>query len=153
MNKLLCSTFIVLATWFNAQIGHAASAFGVATMRVVSQLSAQSLEDMRFPKATPGSPPYVLQIDDSESVGKFLIRGEPGFSISITLPSEISMVLGDSQGSDSIRVHSFKTSAQTGAHLDSEGNLVVNVGATRDALNAAQKEGMYHGTYRIDVIY
>lgn len=129
-----------------------ASATGQISMVVIKALVIQVLANMSFPSSAAGSPEVTINPDD-EFAGKFIVQGEENTSVTIRLPSEVYIFNSSSENPDKIKIHNFKANlGQTGI-ISSEGFMNLSVGATRAALSPLQKEGVYSGTYSVEVIY
>lgn len=82
--------------------------------------------------------------------GQFSVSGEPSKSVSISLPSSITLA-GNRGGT--MTVNNFVGSpSSTATTLDSSGNLTLKIGADL-LVGAGQTSGTYTGTYSVTVNY
>ena len=89
---------------------------------------------------------FGVLIAGNARAGKYKVKGPPGATVLITLPSSAQV----SSGSASTTLSSFTSSPSMVGTLNSRGKLTILVGATM-ALPAGLPGGKYTGTYAIFV--
>jgi hypothetical protein len=129
-----------------------ASCTGRITFVVVRTLQIQVLSEMIFPPSTPGAEKSVIS-PESESSGKFVVQGQQNMSVSIILPKEVLLQLEGDSNTAPVRITDFISNVGQTGNIPSSGQLVVAVGASREALSPDQKEGRYRGSYTVQVVY
>ncbi len=109
---------------------------------------------MYFPDAYPGSPSYSIEPGNSETAqnASFLITGEANKRVSIILPSE-RVILQNGQHRAKIFVTDFRSNVGQTSQLDSNGELKLFVGATREDVPTRIPSGDYSGTFYVTVLY
>lgn len=89
---------------------------------------------------------YGVVIAGNARAGKYKVKGPPGATVLITLPTTAQV----SNGSASTTLSNFTSSPSAVGTLNSQGKLTILVGATM-ALPAGQPGGEYSGTFVIFV--
>jgi len=87
---------------------------------------------------------FGVVIADNARAGKYKVKGPPGATVLITLPSSVHV----SNGTASTTLSNFTSSPSAVGTLNSQGKLTILVGATM-ALPAGLPGGEYNGTYDI----
>ncbi len=87
---------------------------------------------------------------DNAENASFLVTGDPGVTFSITLPNRIWM--NHSTSSSRIRVRRFR-SRPTNGRIRNNGERLLLVGATRNAIGTGLSTGSYAGTFTVTVVY
>jgi len=149
--KLVSAILILFfAGW---SVANATSASGLLTMKVIRALFLEAKQPLVFTPAVAGSESFRVNPGDSQS-GQFRVRGEPGTAYQIRLPDQVVMTTNSGQlEAQQIKVKEFASVPESAGTLDSQGEQIIFVGATRDSLLSNQEEGSYTGTYTVEVIY
>lgn len=84
------------------------------------------------------------------SAARFIIEGHPDASISVFLPSGVTLV--NSDGTASIEVSEFESDLNDFPQLDSEGVTELHIGATLQ-LASQQATGEYSGAFEVTIAY
>ena len=108
---------------------------------------------MEFATATPGSEGATISPLD-ENAGEFVIQGQPNTTFQIQLPDSIQMSTGQASSAEEfISVSNFDSYPQASGTLNSEGQQVLQIGATHAPIKNNQKPGNYQGSYTVTVVY
>jgi hypothetical protein len=142
----------VLDLGLGLQSAAGASVSGQISMRVLKTLAIQAVDQMTFDAAYAGAPASTVNSRSSNS-GSFKVTGEPNSAVTINLPKEIVISTGAAGADETIRVHDFTSYPAGSGTLQNDGSMDLTVGATRDALSTMQKDGVYSGSYTVEVIY
>jgi hypothetical protein len=153
--KLLSSTFVLAASvlLLHSVSAEAASATSRVSLRVLKSLMIQSISDLEFDPVYPGAAESVVLPESNGKSATFMIQGETNTSVTIQLPSEILLATGSGGESETIVIRDFKSSPAESGVIGADGSLTLYVGATRSAISDQQRDGLYTGTYTVDVIY
>ncbi|MGH1467554.1 MAG: DUF4402 domain-containing protein [Bdellovibrionales bacterium] len=89
-------------------------------------------------------------VDNAENAS-FLVTGDPGVTFSITLPGKIWM--NHSSTSSRIRVRRFRSRPKNSGKIKNNGEKLLLVGATRNAIGTGLSTGSYSGTFTVTVVY
>ena len=113
------------------------------------------ISDLNFGSAPQGDGPKTVIASTSENAtnGSFKVTGNPNVTYTITLPVAPITMTTTGNGIKTISVSSFTSYPANSGLLDATGQELVFVGATRAALNVAQKTGSYSGSYSVTVVY
>jgi len=136
----------------------AASASGKATQKVVGNLTIANVSDLDFGTGSPGDPEKTVlpDVSDTAENASFLVKGEANTSYRIQLPPDNAVKLRRTNGQgngQSIKVHSFQSFPSRSGMLDAQGEQMLYVGATREALKDNLPSGIYQGSFTVTVIY
>lgn len=144
MSLLIFSIYEAQSVVQNAQI----------SQRIFPVLDIKKISDMYFPDAYPGSPSHSIEPGNSETAqnASFLITGEANKRVSILLPSE-RVILQNGQHRAKIFVTDFRSNVGQTSQLDSNGELKLFVGATREDVPTKIPSGDYSGTFYVTVLY
>ncbi len=93
----------------------------------------------------------VVELGGFISEAQFNVSGEPGKSISISLPDDATIAHVDDE-EITMSVDNFVSSPNAGGTLDSEGTVKIHVGATLN-VDADQLSGTYKGEFDVTVSY
>lgn len=128
-----------------------------STQRVVHKIQISKVSDLNFGEASPGEGAKTVPPGRQENAenASFRILGEPNRSFFILLPppNTVVMRLGSGGHRREIRVQNFQSFPSKMASLNSKGESMVYVGATRDSLPSNQKSGDYVGSFVLTVVY
>lgn len=113
---------------------------GAAVVRIAAQTGLRSV--------VSGAANINLVTNPTPAAGAFTVTGQPNASITVTLPS--SMTLTGSAGG-TMTVNNF-TKYPTSTVLNTSGTLTLKVGADL-SINATQPAGSYTGTYSVTINY
>ncbi len=153
MKKLVLLLAIIS---MNTHSAMAASATAKAKQIVIAALNITKVSDLEFGEAPQGDVAKTVAAGTSENTenASFLISGEPGKSISVTVPLDgvVKMVTGSAGPDEQISVNNFSANL-TSTSIGANGNTDLFVGATRDALSATQVAGSYEGDFTVTVVY
>lgn len=120
-----------------------------------AKVRIDQVSDMDFGIATAGDGPKTIVADTTETAenASFLVTGDRNRAYSITLPT--SMDLTKKGPGAKINVSNFQSYPPQGAngYLNSNGQQMVYVGATRAALPNDQVSGSYSGKFTVTVVY
>jgi hypothetical protein len=152
MKKLAIALSLTVA--FGAQ---AASTTGQALVEVLSAISIVKDSDLDFGQVYQGDPSGSIAPSDG-GASQFTVSGSPSTAYSITLPADgtVIMITGGGGANETIGVNSFSSLPAAGAGtglLDGAGQQIITVGATYDAIGAAQVAGLYAASFTVDVVY
>jgi hypothetical protein len=140
----------------NTQSAFAVSATAKAKQVVISALNISKSSDLEFGEAPQGDSEKTVAPTAAETAdnASFAITGEPGKSISVTLPADntIKMITGVGGTDKEINVNAFKANFLTST-IAAGGTTNLFVGATRDALSTSQATGSYEGNFDVTVVY
>lgn len=115
---------------------------GASVVRLNAQTGQRSV--------VSGAGNVVLSGGQSSSAGRFKISGQPNVTVSVSLPTSITLT-GSSGGS--LNVNNFSGyPASNQLTLDSSGDGTLYVGADVN-IGASQPSGTYSGTYTVTVNY
>lgn len=89
--------------------------------------------------------------NENASNASFLITGDPGVTFSITLPGKIWM--NHSTTSSRIRVRRFRSRPKNSGKIRNNGERLLLIGATRNAIGTGLSTGSYAGTFTVTVVY
>jgi hypothetical protein len=144
---------------------NAATTSGSATAEILSALSVAEDNGLDFAQIAvngagtvtvgTGATPVdtcsaSLVCAGTKSRGVFTVTGAPGIGVTASVQeSSISITDG---GSNSMTVDGFTLYWPTGTTLNASGNRSFDVGATLHVANG-QAQGVYTGTYTVDVAY
>lgn len=119
-------------------------------------ISITQVSDLDFGSSAAGDIEKVVLPNTMETQenASFLITGDPNTAYSISLPTK-SIQLSGPGGGRKIKVSNFTSFPLDGANglLDSSGQQMLYVGATRESLPQNQNPGAYTGAFTITVIY
>ena len=156
MKSLLLALVIALPS-VNAL---AASDSAQALQIIETALAISKQSDLDFGTATQGDAGKTVPANSSEDAenASFLVSGEANKAYSITLPNDgdVNMVTnGGGSPETTIAVTLFESTPAAGANgqLDSSGQQMLFVGATRDVILANQQAGSYADTFTVTVLY
>jgi hypothetical protein len=121
-------------------------------MRVLKTLAIAAINQMNFDSAYAGASASTVG-SRAKNSGSFKVTGDPNSAVTIRLPKEITIITGTAGSDETIRVHDFQSYPAVSGTLAKDGSMLLTVGATRDALTASQKDGVYTGSYVVEVIY
>ena len=127
---------------------------GRINQRVMPALDIKKTSDMYFPDAFSGSPSFTIEAGNMETAmnASFIVTGEPSKRVTVILPhNKVTLYNGRSRGK--IIVRNFNTNVGTSTNLDTNGELLLYVGATRDEIPARTPSGDYSGNFCITVMY
>jgi hypothetical protein len=152
--KALLAAVVTLAFSSNAL---AASASGTARQVVTAAISIVNVSDLDFGTAIQGAVAKVVAPGAAENAenGSFTVSGQASTAYTVTLPASVTMTTGGGGANETILVNTFTSFPAAGANgmIGVGGTQLLLVGATRDALGAAQVVGTYTGSYTVDVVY
>lgn len=120
-------------------------------------LKISTVSDLDFGTGSPGDFSKTISPGTSETStnASFSVTGEPNTAYTITLPSSATLQTGNGNKKDTINLSNFQSFPIQGANglLDTSGNQMVFIGATRDSLKTTQLAGSYSGSFSITVVY
>lgn len=110
------------------------------------------LSDLDFGSGGAGDPAKIVPSGTTENAtnASFEVQGDDNRAYSISLPATATIRRGTV---DSITLYSFTSYPSGNGLLDNNGQQLLYVGATRDALRVNQTAGAYSGTFTITVVY
>ncbi len=131
--------------------------FFVAWQAHAGPIKVRSVSDMDFGISPQGDGSKVVSAGTTETAtnASFRVTGDNNSAYSIVLPSSPITMTTNGNGIKTIGVSNFLSfpTPSTGGQLNGAGEQMIYVGATRDALNPAQKAGSYSGTFSVTVVY
>jgi len=122
--------------------------FSQTTPIAITQVS-----DLNFGTAFTGDPQKRVNPGNSENAenASFLVTGDPGFTFNITRPGRIWIT--HSTSGDRIRVRRFRSRPRNRGRIRNNGQRLVFVGATRNAIPTNISSGLYSGVFTLTVVY
>ncbi|MGZ3770149.1 MAG: DUF4402 domain-containing protein [Bdellovibrio sp.] len=146
---LIAATLLVFAFPYS----EAETTAGRILMIVVHSLSITEVKPMKFASATQGAAEATILPGDENSA-VFNIQGEPNMSFQIQLPIHAALSInGDASPDKSIQIYNFSSTPSNTGHLNSNGDQILSVGATRQTLSSTQSFGTYSGSFQVTIIY
>lgn len=141
---------ITLTLWNSLQMSETVQmSFGaleVTSGSSVVRLSAQTGQR----SVVSGSGNVSLSANPASAAGTFQINGQPGVTVSVSLPSSITLT-GSSGGTMSVNnVTGYPSSTQLS--LNTTGQASLNVGGDLN-IGTSQASGTYSGTYAVTINY
>lgn len=136
------------------QLAHSTTGVGVVRQYVPGTLSIYKVSDMDFGLAAPGAAQLRLANVNSETPenASFRIQGEPGSTVTITLPPG-SIFLSHPTSGDQLEVNRFRSRPNGTARIQATGQRLLYVSAQRLAIPLGVEPGVYTGTFVVDVVY
>ncbi len=122
--------------------------------RVMPALDVKKMSDMYFPDAYSGSTSFTIEPGNMETAmnASFMVTGEPSKRVTVILPNH-KVILRNERNRGKIVVRNFNTNVGTSTNLDTNGELLLFIGATRDEIPAKTPSGDYSGNFCITVMY
>lgn len=116
-------------------------------------ITITQVSDLDFGTAFLGDPAKVVDRGTTETAenASFLVTGDPGATFNITRPTRIWITHAPS--GDRIRVRRFRSRPNRRGRIRNNGERLVFVGATRNAIPANISTGFYSGTFTFTVVY
>lgn len=149
--------YFILMIFFTPNFAVAESATAQAIMEVIKPLQIQTLSNLVFPQATPGSSAYTVNPGDSdnENNASFSASGQPDTSYVISHPDTVVMTTGSGSANETITISSIQTNPAKGANglFDASGTQMIYLGASRPALSPDQVQGDYQGQITVEIVY
>lgn len=125
--------------------------------KVVQKLQIIKISDLDFGEASPGDGVKVVAPGQQENFenASFRVIGEPrkSFIIFLPPPNSVTMKLGAGGPNQEIKLMQFTSNPSSSGLLDSTGQAMIYIGASREAIPVSAKAGDYSGTFVITVIY
>jgi hypothetical protein len=121
-------------------------------MRVLKTLGIEAIADLSFASAAPGDASAIISPTDKQAA-RFTVQGEANAYFAITLPKAITLTTGNGAKNETILVSDFASYPASSGVIASNGNAEISVGATRAPLASNQKDGVYSGTFTVEVVY
>lgn len=114
-----------------------------------------NVSDLDFGLAVQGDGSKTVNAGTSENStnGSFKVTGNANVTYTITLPAAPITMTTTGNGIKTISVSAFTSFPTPSGLLDGAGQQLVFIGATRAALNVAQRVGSYSGSYSVTVVY
>jgi hypothetical protein len=153
------NALVTVAALVPTSLSLAADADNQAKMKVITQISIDAVSELIFPDAPQGDGAGQVApgTTDNANNASFTVAGEPGKAYNILLPADgaVAMALnGTGTAPDEvIAVGDFASFPSGSGQIQSNGEQLLLVGATRSALSSSQVPGDYVGTFTVIVAY
>jgi len=129
-------------------VTYATDSFAQTNPITITQVS-----DLNFGTAFLGDPVKRVNPGNAENAenASFLITGDRGATFTVTRPNRIWIT--HSSSGDRIRVRRFRARPNNSGRIRNNGERLMFVGATRNAIPTNISTGLYSGTFTLTVVY
>lgn len=130
----------------------------LSSIAFAKPIKVRHVSDLNFGQGVPGDPVVVISAGtvDNASNGSFDVEGDANTAYTIVLPSAPEEIqTGNGSNRDTISIYNFTSYPAEGANglLNTNGDQLLLIGATRAALRVNQKAGVYDGSFSVTVVY